>query len=474
MKRLPLTSTKDILEHLLYVVFYRKILILTLFFLMALLLFGGVYLITPKYEATAEILVHANPLQQLLPFKDITYPPEYNPHINTALEIVQIGKSREIVEVIVKKYHLDKRYEKRQTDPQCTRDVIIFYIKKPVRSMKDFFVELGWLEPSKKNYIAEAVDELMEENLSLELVEDTQIVDITVEEESPELSTNIANDIAALLINKALALVQTESNIAYEFNKGQIGTVEFKYFESIKTLAEFKEQWNVVSLEDEENLKLNRLEELRGQLAFLQGDIKQTLARYEEISRELLKQSQRLGSLKIYNEMKEQEVLTRVELSGIRAKERSLLKSIVELEDQLQALVKRENDFVLLEQKVKNDEEIYLGLKEKLSKLGVQKDSQLSEFDLKVINLAYVAPEADPDWPQLFILIPVILILSLTFAIGMTFFVEYWSDTFTNVSRIEEEMELPVLGVIPSCMACSCSDTNQGHSQEGEIRSIEN
>ncbi|MCK4819913.1 hypothetical protein KA005_29375, partial [bacterium] len=101
MKKLPLTSTKDILEHLLYVVFYRKILILTLFFLMALLLFFGVYLITPKYEATAEILVHGNPLQQLLPFKDITYPPEYNPHINTALEIVQIGKGREIVEVIV-------------------------------------------------------------------------------------------------------------------------------------------------------------------------------------------------------------------------------------------------------------------------------------------------------------------------------------------------------------------------------------
>lgn len=451
MKKLQLNSTKDILSYFFYVIFYRKIMIMISFIVMLGLLLFAIYLITPQYDATVKILVDQNPSQQPFPYKDLIYPPEQNSRSNKAMEVMEIAKSRDIAERLVKNHGLDKRYEKKRTNPESTRDIILLFVITLLKTPKEWLVELGWLDPSQENYLADAVDEFMEETLRVELVEDIEIVNITVAEQSPELSTNIANEMAALLINKIRALVRTESNSAFEFNEKQIVVVEDRYLKSLAAMHKFKEQWNVISLGDEKKLKLERLEELKGQLSFLQADLSEKTIRYEEIEKELSKQSKRLDSLAIYNEMKEQAIFARMDLSGLEERKKSLLKSVLDLEDQLKALIRRENDLILLEQSVNNDEDVCLTLKDKQSKLRVQKDSELNEFDLKVVDAAFVAPEADPDWPKPVLLAPVVLFLSLTFSLGMALFVEYWSDSLIRISDIEEGLGLPVVAVIPHC-----------------------
>ncbi|MDY6970928.1 MAG: Wzz/FepE/Etk N-terminal domain-containing protein [Thermodesulfobacteriota bacterium] len=451
MRELQLDSAKDIMSHFVYVVFYRKIIVMISFVVMLGLLLFAIYLITPRYEATVKILVDQNPAQQPFPYKDLVYQPEQGLRSNKAMEVVEISKSRDIAENLVRKHGLDSRYEKRRTNPESTRDMILLYFIKLLKTPKEWLVQLGWLDPSQENYFADAVDEFMEETLSVELIEDVGIVNITIAEQTPELSTIIANEMAALLINKIMTLFRTESNSAFEFNEKQISIVEDRYSKSLEAMHRFKEEWNVISLNDEKILKLERLEELKGQLSFLQADLSEKSARYKEIEKEISKQSERLDSLAIYNEMKEQSISVRTDLSGLREREKSLLKSVRDLENQLKDLIKRENDLIRLEQSANSDKDVYITLKEKQSKLRVQKDSEVNEFDLKIVETAYLPPEADPDWPKPVLLAPVVLFLSITFSLGMALFVEYWSDSLIKISDIEEGLGLQVIAVVPSC-----------------------
>jgi uncharacterized protein involved in exopolysaccharide biosynthesis len=242
-------------------------------------------------------------------------------------------------------------------------------------------------EPSQRNYFAGAVDEFLKKAEDIQLIEDTQIVNLTIAEKSPELATEIANEMAKLLIDKVSSLAQTESYTAYEFTKKELAITELQYQKSLEALAKFKEKQNVISLPEEKTLKLRRLEELRGQLTLVQADIDEKASEYEGVVHDLAKQDQRLHSPQIYEKMNEKELLIKIEISSLKGRKESLSSSITNLEEELSQLIRLENDLLRLEQRVKSDEEVYLRLKDKLSKLGIQKESDLSEIDQISLSL---------------------------------------------------------------------------------------
>jgi uncharacterized protein involved in exopolysaccharide biosynthesis len=95
------------------------------------------------------------------------------------------------------------------------------------------------------------------------------------------------------------------------------------------------------------------------------------------------------------------------------------------------------------------NEKLYKNLLDKLAELEVQKASQMSGYDLKVIDKAYMPDDADADWPKVLIVIPLGLIGSIVLGIATVFFIEYWVESFKTPSEIEDKLELPVLCTVP-------------------------
>jgi uncharacterized protein involved in exopolysaccharide biosynthesis len=95
------------------------------------------------------------------------------------------------------------------------------------------------------------------------------------------------------------------------------------------------------------------------------------------------------------------------------------------------------------------DETFYQNLLNKFSELGVQQASQMSGYDLKIIDRAHIPEDASPDSPKLILVMILGFMASLLMSLGAVFFVEYWNESFKLAYEVERQLELPVLCTLP-------------------------
>src|SRR3989304_93429 len=98
----------EFLYDLLYVLFKRKYLAISLFIFTFVGIVFGTYLVTPIWKATAKVRVQLNPKQQLTMYQGITTPGGEIGGVNPANDIVQILTSRAIAEEVVKKFNREE------------------------------------------------------------------------------------------------------------------------------------------------------------------------------------------------------------------------------------------------------------------------------------------------------------------------------------------------------------------------------
>ena len=99
--------------------------------------------------------------------------------------------------------------------------------------------------------------------------------------------------------------------------------------------------------------------------------------------------------------------------------------------------------------RVETNKKLYRNLLDKYSELEVQKAFQISGYDLKIIDKAFVPDDENPDWPKWILVIPLGFMGSLLLSFGAIFFIEYWNESFKSPNEIEERLALPVLCTIP-------------------------
>ena len=194
-------SLKDLIFYPLFR--YKWTLIFTFIGIFAMIMFLT-FLITPTYEATVKVLIHKNPKSQPLIFEDISVPAQENIKVNLANDFVSIAQSQEIALAIVKQFKLDERLRKKVEAPEELRNKIKKAIIDVIKYPFDLLEKYGLLESKPKDYVADAVEDFLEDALEVELEEDTQVVKLSIWEESPSLATQIANTMAKLVIDKLM------------------------------------------------------------------------------------------------------------------------------------------------------------------------------------------------------------------------------------------------------------------------------
>jgi len=510
------TTPREMLTEFVLALFRRKWLILVTF----VLLMAGVccytYLEYPLHKATALILVHENPRQQLILFHDIATPAQPNYQASPAKNLIEISRSTELAKEIVEEYRLDQRAARRAEDPEGVRETFWYCLHVAKDLPFDLLRLIGILEDSGPKYEYDAICMLLEDRQDIEHVTGTELVKLSVWEEDPAMAAGIANRTAQLLVEKTIALSQTKASTAYAFTKERAEVAGTELQATERELAELKSKQDLVGLETQQQLILaridraraehdnitkqedslrSRLVELERQLANVPPQIpastvvaqnplvkdlqwSQYLAEMELASRRstLGEDNPELATLRaragwaddrlgkqqrtfvqsetttanpLHQELLGQIVNAEIELKAHAASRTTLEEQIAALEDQLEAMAEKELAVRRLERQKATQEGLYMNLKNKLAELEVQQLNRLSEFDIRLVDAAYLPENADEDWPDwefnLLIGIPV----ALAFAVLAALLVNYFDESYVTPGPLESEIGVPVMGCVP-------------------------
>jgi uncharacterized protein involved in exopolysaccharide biosynthesis len=493
------------------VLFKRRVIVITTLLLSALLMVGGVYMIEPTYKATVLILVRPAAQQQLILFPGLETPGPVDFRINQARNLVAFSTSRTMAASLVRTFDLAGPKE-----PQELRDHIKYWARRILRSPIELLEELKLKKKKTPDYVTEAADDLID-HLDVEVQQDTQIIDLTVWGSSPTLSAELANALALQLVEKTRDLVRQQAEEAYSFTGGQVVMAEKTLRQAEETLMQFKVDENIVLLDQERQLILDRLDSVEMLKSATVADLEEATAKVTEIKRQLGEQPEMLLSTSVMSvnrvsqelrgvlhELSAQLSAVLVEKAALHPEAAALRAQIQEIKEQLsdeqdfikesetaelnpvrQSLLvtksdsaakvaaleaklatwnqeiaaietaaadmsRKETALTRLEREKETHEERYRALKTKLLELEVQRLTESSDYDIRIVDPAYVPQSADPDHPSWELAGYVIPPLAILLALGIPFLLEYLNDTFDTPAAAESAVGLPVIGCVPS------------------------
>jgi uncharacterized protein involved in exopolysaccharide biosynthesis len=111
----------------------------------------------------------------------------------------------------------------------------------------------------------------------------------------------------------------------------------------------------------------------------------------------------------------------------------------------------------LLEQKLTEErlvrevelaERVYDSLKNKMLEFEALLKTPFGDYDLKVVDHAYVFDDQDPDWPLWVVNLIIGLIGGVSFGIATAFVLEFLSDGCKTIEDTEQRTGMPVVSVI--------------------------
>lgn len=438
-------TSEKILANVIYVVFRRKWMIAMGFFLMFFSMLFFIWLITPAYKAMDRVLIHHNYKQQLGLFKDMATPGIVNPRVNWALNMLEIAKSTAIAEEIVRGFGLDKRFEQKAENPESPRDVVKAKIAGMAQWPAIQLEKWGLVKKKPADYFAEAVEEFMEDAEDIELVEDTEILEIGVYEETPELSGRIVSMISKLLIEKAIQLDRKTAEQAYLYASEQLKDAKKTYLQSQRDLERFKLEWQITSLDDEKALKLGHLVQTEGDLSKVLADLGGKRAELKEIQNRL---NRPMITYSEHKDLTDRMPGVELNIASLQGSESQFRENIRSLKEEIRQLIQQENEYLRLAKQAALDEEFYTELLNKKNEFVVQKGTEVGEFSIRLIDSFRVSPSADPDWPDLKIFVPITILFSLGVAFALPFFREFFLQYPRHPSELSEMTGIPVWGII--------------------------
>lgn len=289
------------LYDVLYVVFRRKVRLTLLFALSfgLVVLFG--LLTTPTFKATTKILVRANPQQQLILFKNLATPGKENLAVNPGRNLIQILTGKQMAREVVEKFGLDERARRKVRESggsgnQIVRAVVDFFeaVSARVRGM------IG-LESTPDDYVSKAAKRFLEKAQDVRLEEESDVINLTIWEETPQLSTDIANYMAYRLLERATDLEQENTRRAYNFTKEKIQTAEQELREAEETLFAFRKKHGVIDFTDQKMERVGDLAAVEDALRVLEVQIGENEAKLEEMRNRIGTQKKLLEEAPVFS-----------------------------------------------------------------------------------------------------------------------------------------------------------------------------
>jgi len=438
------------LRKIIYTLFKRKYIVLTIFFSIVLTVTIGSYLVKPTYEASAKILVIPDvEAEKAMLFRvNVGYYQDLNERINSELEII---KSRPVAERVLEKLNLTNVSVK-----------------------------------------------LLLARLSVNRLPESNIIDISYQSKNPQECADIVNQFMHTYVEYRAALIK--DNKAYDFFDRQIDIADNHLNELEKRQAQFQQEQSLLAPDQQNQILLDKLSIYEQELTKIRTERMSRQARINIIHKQLENDSTTIiPSFEISDSPSQKDYLSqlKLELLSLELSRNRLLEEYTPTYDEV---VKNENQIKSTKLKIKQEvellinqektaiktllaresvlksaiDDIYSQMKDRSQQVfqyselsrGINDNREIYSMLLKqreearislakteeLIKIRFVSSAVTPESPikpKKALNIVLSIFLGLGIGVGMALVLEYFDHSISNEEDVERFLKLPLLTSIP-------------------------
>jgi capsular exopolysaccharide synthesis family protein len=324
--------------------------------------------------------------------------------------------------------------------------------------------------------------------LKIEPIRNSRLVKIHFDSNYPELSTKVSNTLAASYIQQSLETRFIATQQAKEWLTGQLGDLKAKVERADEALQTFGSMHGIISLEEKENVIIQRLTELNEALTKAESErmakealYKQTKDRnfdalpsilenklimdlkqaYIQLEAQYMKLSETLKPdhpemMKLKNQM--QTIQKRIDgeigriITGIKndyesslQKESLLRRAFEQQKSSVMEMKEKAIQYNILKREADTNKELYKGLLQRMKEAGVSAGIMAS--NIQVVDQAELPTR--PYKPNKRLNLLLAAIVGLFLGVGLAFFFEYLDNTVKTPEDVEQLIRLPSFGMVP-------------------------
>ena len=435
--------------------------------------------LTPKYKATATLLIEAEEAKVLSIEEVYGIGGQSSEYFLTQFEIL---KSRELARRVVEEKGLISNPEFNPYHPD----------NKKSFSLKEMI--LGESEPPTDEEILKKTTDTFWEAIEVSPVRKTQLVKVSVMSESAALAPELANALANAYINSQMEAKVGLTQQAASWLSERLGGLKDKLNESERRLQEYREANNLVDVEGVNTLVAKeidqitqRLVEARAKRVELEGTYTQLQSlgdtSYENLSSLpsiinnplvlRLRESETAAELKVselskrYGPLHPKMIAAQSDLSAVRdsvhtqmkriassiandfnvsrAKERSLMAAMDDAKSRAKDLNRTEFKHSEYMREVKANRSLYETFFNRVRETT-------ATGDLQTANARVVDPAVIPDFPakpNKKLIVALAMVVSAMFGVALAFLLDALDATVKNAEDVERKLNSSLLGVVP-------------------------
>jgi len=324
--------------------------------------------------------------------------------------------------------------------------------------------------------------------LNIEPIRNSRLAKIHFDSNYPELSSQVANTLAAAYIQQNLETRFIATQQAKEWLTGQLEDLKAKVERADEALQAFGSKHDIISLEEKENVTILRLTELNTALTKAESermakealykqtkdgnfdsipsilenrlimDLKQAYiqleAQYMKLSETFKPEYPEMFRLKSQMQTIQKRIDAEMNkiVTGIKndyesnLRRESLLRDAFEKQKvRAQEMKERAIQYNILKREADTNRELYKGLLQRMKEAGVSAGIMAS--NIQVVDQAELP--TGPYKPNKRLNILLAAVVGLFLGIGLAFFFEYLDNTVKTPEDVEQLIRLPSFGMVP-------------------------
>lgn len=331
-------------------------------------------------------------------------------------------------------------------------------------------------------------------NLTVSPIRNSRLVDVRYESPEPTLSPLVANTLARGYIEQNMEFKFMSSKEASEWLEQQLSEQRKHVDATEQALQRYREETDSVSLEDRQNIVVQKLVELNAavtrakteriqkeeafnQIRTLQNDrnaldtlpaivnnafIQQQKGELADLQRQQAQLGEKLGPrhpdmVKLVSAIKTAETRVQAEIAKVvqamgndyqqaRAQEQSLTRALEQQKTDALALNRKGIEYGVLERDAASNRQIFDSLMQRTRETGIA--GELKTSNVRIVDAAETPRR--PTRPNTRLNLLLATFGGAIFAIGLAFFFEYVDNRIKSPDEVKQHLGLPVLGLVPA------------------------
>ena len=475
--------------HYLQIVYRRRYIVTTVF--LAVVLSAALYTFTAVrvYEGTAQILIErVNPnvvsFQQVLEQNELS-----DDYYETQYRILQ---SRTLARLVIDQLDLWEHPQFTQSQRITPRQILLLPLN----------IVSGWLEPpgpaelpgtSETRAQSDIISRFLG-SVTISPVRYSRLVDVTFMSPDPGLAARVANEIADSYIRQNVELRSSTTREASEFLTQQLAQQREQLEASEQALQAYRESTDSVSLEERQNVVVQRLADLNAALTRVNASRIQKESAYDQVKeilenpaaidnvplilanpfvqqqrtelaqlqRERVQMSETLGpnhpdmvniglaienaDARILAEATQVVQAMRSDYEATLAEESALSATLNRQKQDAQVLNRAGIQYGVLQRDAAANRQMFEALLQRTQETGVSEE--LNTGNIRIVDAAEIP--AGPAAPDTFNNLLLGLLGGLTLSLGLAFAIEYADDRIRNPDEMKKHLGLPFFGMVPA------------------------